>query len=85
MFWLYLYQLRILQNYCNNWNEALTEQTNWNKYQSKVSIERPNQYLDYLVDPIFWRINKLFVLLFGNDMARTGHASYIPAKIEIKD
>ena len=26
---------------------------NWNKYQSKRSIERPNPYLDYLIDPRF--------------------------------
>ena len=25
----------------------------WNKYQSKVAIARQNQYLDYLIDPIF--------------------------------
>ena len=27
--------------------------TNWNKYQSKVSTERQNQYLDFLIDPSF--------------------------------
>ena len=26
---------------------------NWNKYQSKVSIQTQNQYLGYLVDPSF--------------------------------
>ena len=26
---------------------------NWNKYQSKISTERPNEYLDYLIDPSF--------------------------------
>ena len=26
---------------------------NWNKYQSKVSTETQNQYLDFLVDPSF--------------------------------
>ena len=26
---------------------------NRNKYQLKVSIERPNQYLNYLIDPSF--------------------------------
>ena len=26
---------------------------NWNKYQSKKLIERPNQCLDYLIDPSF--------------------------------
>ena len=27
--------------------------TNWNEYQSKVSTERQNQYLDFLIDPSF--------------------------------
>ena len=26
---------------------------NWNKYQSKVAIQAPNPYLDYLIDPSF--------------------------------
>ena len=26
---------------------------NWNKYQSKVSSERQNQYLDFLINPGF--------------------------------
>ena len=26
---------------------------NWNKYQSKVSLERQNQYLDFLINPGF--------------------------------
>ena len=38
-----------------------------NKYQSKVTTERQNQYLDYLSDPSFQGINILFVLLFENN------------------
>ena len=30
---------------------------NWNKYQPKVSIERPNEYLDYLIDLSFQGVN----------------------------
>ena len=26
---------------------------NWNKYQSKVTIQEPNPYLDYLIDSSF--------------------------------
>ena len=26
---------------------------NWNKYQSKATIQAQNQYLDYLIDPSF--------------------------------
>ena len=33
----------------------------------KKSIERPNQYLDYLIDPSFQRVNILFVLSFENE------------------
>ena len=33
---------------------------NWNNHQSKVSIERPNEYLDYLIDPSFQGVNRLF-------------------------
>ena len=36
---------------------------NWNKYQSKVSTERQNRYLDYLIDRSFQRANGLFVII----------------------
>ena len=39
---------------------------NWNKYQSKVSIERQNQYLGLLIDPRVQEVNRFFVLLFEN-------------------
>ena len=38
-----------------------------NKYQSKTSIERSNQYLDYLINPSFQRVNRLFVLSFEDN------------------
>ena len=46
---------------------------NWNKYQSKVSTKRPNQYLDYLIDPSFQGINRLFVLSFETNTDRKTH------------
>ena len=39
---------------------------NWNKYQSKATVQAWNQYLDYLIDPIFQGVNRLFALLFKN-------------------
>ena len=36
----------------------------WNKYQSKGSVERQNQNLDYLIDLSFQGVNRLFVLSF---------------------
>ena len=40
---------------------------NRNKYQSKVSSQIQNQYLDFLIDPSFQRVYRLFVLLFENE------------------
>ena len=34
---------------------------NWNKYKPKKSTERINQYLDFLVDPSFQGVNRIFV------------------------
>ena len=46
---------------------------NWNKYQSKISTEKPNQYLDYLDDTSFQGINKPFVLSFDNNGHQTSY------------
>ena len=35
---------------------------NWNKYQSKVSMQAPNLYLIFLIDPSLQGVNRLFVL-----------------------
>ena len=57
---------------------------NWNKYQSKISTEAQNQYLDFLINPRFQGVNKRFVLSFENETDRTSYSgSYLP-KVEIK-
>ena len=45
----------------------------WNKHQSKVTAQPQNQYLDFLIDQSFQRLNRLFVLLFENSGERTSH------------
>ena len=47
---------------------------NCNKYQSKVSLQAPNPYLDYLIDPIIQVVNTLFVLSFENSTDTKVHA-----------
>ena len=49
---------------------------NWNKYESEVSIEAPNPYLNYLINPSFQEVNRLFVLSYENIEDRTGHTKY---------
>ena len=58
---------------------------NWNKYQSKISTEAQNQYLDFLIDSSFQRVNRLFVLSFENENDRTSHSNYYLPNVEIKD
>ena len=53
---------------------------NWNKYQSKVTIQTQNPYLDYQVDPNFQRANRLFVLSFENNKDRKAHTGYLLPK-----
>ena len=58
---------------------------NWNKYQLKISPERQNQYLDFLIDRRFQGVNRLFVLSFENENDRTVHTKYYLSNVEIKD
>ena len=58
---------------------------NWNKYQSKVSIEAPGSCLDFLIDPSFQGVNILFVLSFENKNDRTVHTKYYLPTVEVKD
>ena len=46
---------------------------NWNKYQLKVTIKEQNRYLDYLTDPSFQELNRLFVLSFENNTDRKSY------------
>ena len=44
-----------------------------------------NNNLNYLIDPKFTNVNKLFVLSFGNEEDRTSFSKYYVPKVEIKD
>ena len=50
---------------------------NWNKYQSKISTEAQNQYLDFLNNPSFHEVNRIFVLSFKNENGRISHSENI--------
>ena len=50
-----------------------------------MSIERPNEYLNYLINPSFQGVIRLFVLSLENNTHRKRHTGYFLAKVEIKD
>ena len=58
---------------------------NWNKYLSKpeLLIRIPN--LNYLVEPSFQGVNRLFILAFENDTQRTSHSNYYLPNVELKN
>ena len=37
----------------------------WNKYRSQMSVQPKNNNLNYLIDPKFTNVNRLFVLVFS--------------------
>ena len=57
----------------------------WNKYMSQMSNETANNTLNYLPNPTFSNVNRLFVLSFENEGDRTSFSNYYVPKVEIKD
>ena len=49
----------------------------WNKYLSKPELLARNLNLNYLIQPSFQGINRLFVLAFENDAQRTSNRNKI--------
>ena len=48
----------------------------WNKYMSQMSNQNKNNNLNYLIDPAFSDVNRLFVLSFENEDGRTSYYKY---------
>ena len=57
----------------------------WNKFRSKMPNQAQNNNLNYLIDPAFTNVNRLFVLSFKNDDDRNSFSNYYVPKVEVKD
>ena len=64
---------------------GFTRTINWNKYLAKTTNQAQNRYLDYLIDPRFQGVNRLFISLFKDDDGRECQDQYYLATVEIKD
>ena len=62
----------------------LKRTVNQNKCQSKLTDQEQNRYLQYLINPSFQRVNRIFVLLFENRTDRKVNTKYYIPKVEIK-
>ena len=58
---------------------------NYHKYQTKVSAETINQYLNFLIDPGFQGNNRLFELQIQNAGDRKVQTGYYVLKREIEN
>ena len=56
----------------------------WNKYRSEMYNQTKNNNLNYVIDPTFTNVNRLFVLTFENEDDRTSFSKYYVTKVEIK-
>ena len=57
----------------------------WNKYRSEMTNQTKTNNLNYLIDPTFNKVNRLFVLSFENEEDRTSFSKYYTPKVEVKD
>ena len=55
------------------------------KYKPKVTIQQQNTYLDFVVNPCFQGVNRLFVLSFQNNSGRSSYTRHYLPLIETKD
>ena len=76
--------IKFLENIKQGYKRTIS----WNKYRSEITTQPKNNNLDYLIDPTFRSINRLFVLSFkngNNDPTRDSFNKYCMALVEIKD
>ena len=60
----------------------------WNKYRSQMTVQPQNNNLNYLIDPTFTNVNRLFVLSFKRNIIadnRESFSDYFVPNVEIKD
>ena len=60
----------------------------WNKYRSQMPLQPQNDNLNYLINPTFTNVNRLFVLPFAKNILgnkRDSFSHYYVPNVEIKD
>ena len=57
----------------------------WSKYRSQMINQTATNNLNFLIDPTFNNVNRLFVLAFHNEEERRSFSKYYTPTVEIKD
>ena len=58
---------------------------NWNKYLATTTNQAQSRYLDYLIDPSFQEVSRIFILSFKDGDGQESHKQYYLPTVEIKD
>ena len=87
---LYVPVVALQSEYENKLYEQLktgfTMTVEWNKYTSQVLInQQATNNLNYLIDPTFNNVGRLFILAFENEEDRSSFSKYYKPTVEIKD
>ena len=57
----------------------------WVRYRTQVMSQPATNNLNFLIDPSFDNVNRLFVLAFPNEEDRSSFSKYYTSTVEIKD
>ena len=88
MFKLLLYQKKNDIKLLEQLRLGFKRTTKWNKYRSQITIQPQNKNLNYLIDPTFTNVNRLFVLSFprnNNTDSRYSFSNYYVPKVKVND
>ena len=69
--------------FLENIKQGFKRPVSWNKYRYERTTQPQNNNLDYMIDPTFRNINRLFVLSFkigNNDSARKSYDKYATSR-----
>ena len=93
MFQLLVYQKKNYIKLLEQLKSGFKRTIKWNKYRLQMTIQPQNNNLNYLIDPTFTNVNRLFVLSFqriaGENNTtkdyRDSFSHYYVPNVEIKD
>ena len=71
-------------NFLEQLKSGFKRTINWNKHRSEMNNQTKTNHLDYLIDPTFMKVKRLFVLSFENEEDRTSFLKCYVPKVEIK-
>ena len=88
MFQLPLFSINDNIKFLEKIKQIFKRTISWNKYRSAITTQPKNDNLEYVIDPTFRKIKRLFVLLFKNgnsDPTRDSFNIYYMLLVEIKN